>query len=306
MNSKLPLLSWGARVSGDKACISAHLNQFAEAGIHRLNLDVANVRRCWEEPGFGTLLRKCAEEAGLDIFDVHAPHGSIESLGYPVKEDEMFAVDSIKKSIAAASELGARTVTVHTSRTLLTGERAPGGVEYPSVDLPRAKSCIGRQLDILLPYAEKMQVVIAVENLFLPSSTGDFLNTVIKEYDSAYLGYCYDSGHALLLENFPGKNFEDIAGWIRCGWENDCVIPQGSQLDAMLENIVTCHLHDNNGIGDLHVLPGLGIADWKNIVKKLETAPRLISIQSEIKAYDTAEVSLEEQLDSFKQAGFTL
>lgn len=304
MNNNLPLLSWGARVSGDRSCILAYLSQFARAGVHRLSLDVSNVRRCWEEPGSGTLLRRCAEETGLEIFDVHAPHSSIESLGYPVKEDEMFAVDSIKKSIAAASELGARTVTVHTSRTLLTGERAPGGVEYPSVDLPRAKSCICRQLDILLPYAEKMQVVIAVENLFLPSSTGDFLNTVIKEYDSAYLGYCYDSGHALLLEDFPGKNFEDIALWIRCGWENDRVIPQENQLDAMLENTVTCHLHDNNGIGDQHVLPGYGIADWQFIVKKLETAPRLISIQSEIKEYDAAEVSLSEQLGSFKQAGF--
>ena len=304
MNSKLPLLSWGARVSGDKACISAHLNQFAEAGIHRLNLDVANVRRCWEEPGFGTLLRKCAEEAGLDIFDVHAPHGSIESLGYPVKEDEMFAVDSIKKSIAAASELGARTVTVHTSRTLLTGERAPGGVEYPSVDLPRAKSCICRQLDILLPYAEKMQVVIAVENLFLPSSTGDFLNTVIKEYDSAYLGYCYDSGHALLLEDHPGKNFADIPEWIRIGWEDDTVTAQGCQLELMLENIITCHLHDNNGLADQHNLPGEGIINWQDVVGKLQQAPRLISLQAEIKTYDPAEVSLAEQFGSFTGKGF--
>ena len=306
MNNKLPLLSWGARVSRDSADISAYLNQFAEAGVHRLNLDVSNVRRCWEEPGFGSLLKKCAEGAGLDIFDVHAPYSSIESLGYPVKEDEMFAVDSIKKSITAASELGVRTVTVHCSRTLLTGERAPGGVEYPSVDLPRARDCICRQLDMLLPFAEKMQIIIAIENLFLPSSTGEFLNTVMKEYDSAYLGYCYDSGHALLLEDYPGKDFNEIAGWIRCGWEDNRVIPQGSQLDAMLENIVTCHLHDNNGIGDLHILPGCGIADWKSIIKKLETAPRLISIQSEIKEYDTAEVSLKEQLDSFKQAGFSL
>ena len=306
MSNKLPLLSWGARVCGDGDCIAEYLNQFAEAGVHRLNLDVANVRRCWEEPGYGTVLRKYAETAGLEIFDVHAPHNSMESLGYPVKKDELFAVDSIKKSIAAAAELGARTVTIHTSRTLLTGERAPGGVEYPFVDLPRAGECICRQLDMLLPFAEKMQVVMAVENLFLPSSTADFLNTVMKQYNSPYLGYCYDSGHALLLEDFPGKDFGEIAGWIRCGWQDDTVIPQGNQLDGMLENIVTCHLHDNNGIGDQHERPGCGIADWKNIVRKLETAPRLISIQSEIKRYDTAEVSLEEQLNSFKRVGISL
>ena len=306
MNNKLPVLSWWARVSGDRSCISAYLDQFAEAGVRRLTMDVSNVRRCWEEPGFGSLLRTCAAEAGLDIFDVHAPHSSIESLGYPVKEDELFAVDSVKKSITAAAELGARTVTVHTSRTRFTGERALGGVEYPAADLPRARDCICRQLDMLLPFAEKMQIIIAVENLFLPTSTGDFLNTVMKEYASPYLGFCYDSGHALLLEDHSGKDFGEIAGWIRCGWEDDTVVPQGNQLDAMLENIVTCHLHDNNGIGDLHILPGSGIADWKSIVKKLEMAPRLISIQSEIKEYDTAEVSLKEQIDSFKQVGISL
>ena len=139
MNNKLPVLSWWARVSGDHSCISAYLDQFAEAGVRRLTMDVSNVRRCWEEPGFGSLLRTCAAEAGLDIFDVHAPHSSIESLGYPVKEDELFAVDSVKKSITAAAELGARTVTVHTSRTRFTGERALGGVEYPAADLPRSR-----------------------------------------------------------------------------------------------------------------------------------------------------------------------
>ena len=306
MNDRLPLLSWGVRICKERAGIADYLKLLAEAGVHRLNLAAADLRRCWEEPGSGADLRKCAEAAGLTVFDVHAPNGSVESLGYPVKEDESIAVDSIKKSIAAAAELGARTVTVHTSRTRLIGDRAPGGVEYPSVDLPRAGECICRQLDMLLPFAEKMQVIIAVENLFLPSATAEFLNTVMKQYNSPYLGFCYDSGHALLLEDFPGKDFGRIPEWIRCGWENDSVTPQSNLLDAMLENIVTCHLHDNNAFEDQHLLPGCGIADWKMITAKLANAPRLVSLQSEIIDYDAKGVSLTEQITSFAKVGFSL
>ena len=304
MNDKLPLLSWGVRI-GERTGIAGYLMQIAETGVHRLSLDAGHLRRCWEEPGFSTDLRHYAEAAGVTVFDVHAPHGSVESLGYPVKEDESIAVDSVKKSIAAAAELGARTVTVHTSRTRLIGDRAPGGVEYPSVDLPRAGECICRQLDVLLPFAEKMQVIIAVENLFLPSSTADFLNTVMKKYDSQYLGFCYDSGHALLLEDFSGKDFGKLPEWIRCGWENDSVTPQSGQLDAMLENVVTCHLHDNNALDDQHFLPGCGVADWEKISAKLANAPRLVSLQSEIIDYDAGGVSLTEQIASFAKVGFS-
>ena len=38
----------------------------------------------------------------------------------------------------------------------------------------------------------------------------------------------------------------------------------------MLSYVVNCHLHDNNGIEDLHGNIGIGTIDWKHIVSLLK------------------------------------
>ena len=303
MAANLPPISWVLRKK-DIEEIPAFCEAISRQGAHRLSAESGVVRACWENAAITEdLLKNCAA-CGLEIFDVHAPHGYADSLGCPIPGAEEVALNSVKNSVTLAAELGAKTVAVHTARTRFVAANSPNGVEYLSVDLPQAKERISRQLDELLPFAEKHGVILAVENLFLPSSTGEFLNTIIPAYKSPYLGYCYDSGHALLLEDQPGKNFADIPEWIRLGWEDNSVIAQGNQLDIMLENIVTCHLHDNDGLSDQHKLPGLGIINWQESVSKLRQAPRLISLQAEISSYDPAEVSLDEQFGSFTGKGF--
>ena len=93
---------------------------------------------------------------------------------------------------------------------------------------------------------------------------------------------CYDSGHALLVESQPGKKSEDIAEWIRCGWDDDTVVFLDDQLDRMLNQVVTTHLHDNNGKNDQHLAPGDGLANWDSIIERLKRAPRLVTLQSEL------------------------
>ena len=41
-------------------------------------------------------------------------------------------------------------------------------------------------------------------------------------------------------------------------------------LEKMLPFVVNCHLHDNDGIWDLHGNVGTGSIDWKHIVALLE------------------------------------
>ena len=174
----------------------------------------------------------------------------------------LFAVRAynIKNTISLAAELEIKTVTIHTARTRFTAANTPDGIEYPAPDLPGARERILRQIYEILPFAEQHRVCIAVENLFLPSGTAKFITSIITSYNSPYLGFCYDSGHALLMESLPGKNFADIPEWIRIGWENNTVTPQECQLDLMLDHVVTCHLHDNNALSDQHLLPGSGVA----------------------------------------------
>ena len=154
-----------------------------------------------------------------------------------------------------------------------------------------------------MPEAERCHVMIALDNQFLPSSTALFLTSVIKEMHHPSIGLNYDSGHALLLERQTGKKPSDIAEWIRIGWSDDTVEFQPDQLDEMLGNVITAHLHDNHGINDEHLMPGNGIANWPHIIKRLEAAPRLISLQSEV----SAKCYLEDpgcQVRAFQNVGF--
>ncbi len=50
----------------------------------------------------------------------------------------------------------------------------------------------------------------------------------------------------------------------------------------MLPHIATCHLHDNNGIWDEHLLPGRGNIDWPRLINLLKTAPRLKCFENEV------------------------
>jgi sugar phosphate isomerase/epimerase len=50
----------------------------------------------------------------------------------------------------------------------------------------------------------------------------------------------------------------------------------------MLPHVTTCHLHDNNGVHDQHLLPGRGTIDWGHVIGLLRTAPRLKCFQNEV------------------------
>ena len=56
-------------------------------------------------------------------------------------------------------------------------------------------------------------------------------------------------------------------------------------LGDLLPHIVTCHLHDNNGYSDSHMMPGEGRIEWKPLLDRIRTAPRLVTMQSEVSMY---------------------
>lgn len=104
---------------------------------------------------------------------------------------------------------------------------------YKQIGLDRIKR--------LVEAAERSNVNIALENLRRP----DYLDFVFEHIHSQRLGFCYDSGH----ENCYTKG-------------TDLLTKYGSKLLAL-------HLHDNDGTGDQHQIPGEGLIDWDTIKKKL-------------------------------------
>jgi len=99
---------------------------------------------------------------------------------------------------------------------------------------------------------KKLGAMIAVENLTETMGTGfdssaDGLNEIVTEVGSDVIGVCIDTGHANLVYHRAAG--DDPATTIR----------------ALKGKIISTHIHDNDGVGDQHLMPGLGNMDWEKI-----------------------------------------
>ena len=74
---------------------------------------------------------------------------------------------------------------------------------------------------------------------------------------------------------------EEMMHQVNKAWRGH-LVEEPEALKKLLPWIVTCHLHDNNGLGDQHQLPGRGTIDWEHLMPELLAAPRLVSCQSEV------------------------
>jgi len=149
-----------------------------------------------------------------------------------------------------------------------------------------------RFLHFLAPMAKELGITVCVENLY--SSTGghiiegpccnagkaaERIDRLNDQYGAEVLGFCFDTGHA----NLTGLDFEDF---IRT-------------LDFRLKVL---HIHDNDGMGDLHQIPftfsktreNRSSTDWDGFLRGLcavgydgvfsfETAPVLTAFPDEMK-----------------------
>ena len=97
----------------------------------------------------------------------------------------------------------------------------------------------------LIPMAKELSVTICLENLY--GSRGDHIvegpccdaakaaariDRMNREAGAEVVGFCFDTGHANLI----GLDFEEF------------ITTLGSRIKAL-------HIHDNDGIGDLHQIP---------------------------------------------------
>ena len=147
-------------------------------------------------------------------------------------------------------------------------------------------------LDSIAPQAKELNITMCIENLYenigghLYESTGgnaqksaERIDRFNDRYKSEVLGFCFDTGHANLI----GLDFENF------------ITTLGSRLKVL-------HIHDNDGIRDLHQIPFTfsrarendSSTDWQGFINGLrninfdkvlnfETAPVLNSFPDELK-----------------------
>lgn len=179
-------------------------------------------------------IAKALESKGLG-FQVHAPICDWN----PAAMSDRLREASVKETlatVAAASEMGARMVTVHPG---LTSMSVPGLEE-------RAVARAKESLRVMDRVVREYDLIVAIENMpafpFFLGRTAEQLADIV---DGTDFGICFDIGHANTM----------------------------GQIDAMIDTfgdrIVNIHIHDNHGETDEHLTIGDGDIDFVHVIRRM-------------------------------------
>lgn len=184
------------------------------------------------------------KEFGLILTDIHGSEGKEKSWYSPVEYQRKAGVELVLNRIQMLDALGGSGVVVmHIPwyRTVTTRE------QRPPIDACYAAVC--KSLDELMPYCEKYDVCIAVENTVC--DTFETISGILEQYPEKYAGMTYDSGHGNVHDRWtydpprPGDGLDQLEKWKH-------------RLKAM-------HLHDNDSTGDAHRELFSGTVDWARL-----------------------------------------
>lgn len=244
------------------------MHEFAVNGARHLVLSEDFLSKILEKREMAGVLKREMAAEGLSFCDAHAVFGPYLDLCCPVPEARPEMLLRQKLQLQIIADMGVKTVTIHVGNE----------THYPGYTLQSMIDSVKSSLNELLPLAESLGVVICIENIWFQMNTPERLLEFKAEFPTDALGFCYDAGHANLMDR--GRNFPDSKPYTAWG----SVPPHFDHqiLEKMLPHVVNCHLHDNDGITDQHVNVGLGTVDWKHVVTLLRQAPRLQVIQSEV------------------------
>lgn len=224
--------------------------------------------------------KEAAEIAGIRINQMHMPYPSyIPNASEEINNYLMRTV--APKSLEICAFFGCPYIVVHGFKLarVLGSEAA----EWEQTE---------KFLESLAPMAKELKITICLENIY--TNIGDHIiegpccdarkavariDQMNEKYGCEVLGFCFDTGHANLI----GIDMEDF------------IMVLGNRLKVL-------HIHDNDGIGDLHQIPftftrnreNISSTDWGGFIRGLhkiqfnkvlsfETAPVLSSFPHKMK-----------------------
>ncbi len=254
--------------------LSLFFAEFRDNGMKNIVFSDCFARRLLKDPDFFAVLKRLCFNTGITLMEMHAPFGECFDLACasPARREQL-VLDHIK-CMQYASETGCRTYTVH------VGAHDSVYLHTPN---EKIRPLALESLEKLIPAAEKLGIVIAVENAFERSNTPDEVMYYVESVSHPNVGCCFDSGHANVMAPAPGKLPEHYGAHMKdTVWQGNVEFYSGA-FERMAKKIVTCHLHDNDGFSDQHRAPGDGTTNWSELTEKLlNQAPALLSVQSEV------------------------
>ena len=219
-------------------------------------------------------LKNIADDCGLEIFQAHSPMPDYHYTGD--EGDDNLYIRLQTRAIKAAALLGARYIVVHP--VVPAGDLRPldavpaeeggrlGSSTRPLDDPYASQRAAAQEINYkyysrLKPYCEEYGIRIAIENLFnydtkaekiVPTvcSTAWEMKSYVDMMGRDCFTNCLDLGHALVTGRRPQDMIRELGDYIGC-----------------------LHVHDNDGVHDLHQAPRTGIADWAEIMQAIRKIP---------------------------------
>lgn len=263
------------------SCADFSLNAYLlNTSLYKFELNRFFDQSVNELEDFFRIHKEGASSAGLTISQMHMPYPIYVPDGKKELNDYLWNVVA-PKSMQICSFFECPHIVIHgfkLSRNLGSEE-----AEWEQTE---------RFLNSLAPMAKELGITICIENLYdvigghvVEGPCCDVRKAVERidrlneKYHAEVLGFCFDTGHA----NLVGIDFEGF------------ITALGSRLKVL-------HIHDNDGVGDLHQIPftftrtreNTSSTDWDGFIRGLkrikydrvlsfETAPVLTAFPDEMK-----------------------
>ena len=258
----------------DNRGIQFAVREFLDNGANRFVLTAPLLQQLLDDQERKDFLQQLCRDMKVQFSTTHAFYGIEHDLNInnPVRRPQMLAEHIW--AMETAAEFNCKTFTIHVGA---------GDYCYKKCPLEILRPLAVEALEKLLPTAEKLGMVIAVENSFeMPNSAKEVFG-LIRHFDGhPALGVCYDTGHAHCMAPTPGKDKNLYEPYFAASWWEDGVIYEDNALETLKEHVVTCHIHDNNGYGDYHGMPFDGTIDWQKLMPELFSCPHMIDMQTEV------------------------
>lgn len=218
----------------------------------------------WQSSQQVQQVAEAADKMGLILQSLHGSLSGTASLW--TAQPDSPTLQELMQGIEDCRRLGIPVLVVHPW----------AGLQY---DFPGVCSHV-QQLDRLVEFAAAKNVRIAFENL----EGHEFLELVLDRYrDTATVGYCWDSGHEI------------------------CYARNKDYLALYGDRLLMTHLNDNMGItrpdgqmqgkDDMHLIPGDGISDWAENVRRLKQAKPQEILNFELKQFPKTKYNMVGRYD---------
>ncbi len=263
------------------SCADFSLNSYLlNTNIYRSELNEFFSRSIHELTQFFAPHKKAAQEAGITVNQMHMPYPIYVPTGDRELNDYLWN-EVAPKSVELCAFFGCPHLVVH-------GFKLARFLGSEEAEWERTQAF----LDSVAPRAKELGVVLCIENLYGgigghivggpccdAKKAAERIDRMNEKYHAEVLGFCFDTGHA----NLVGLDFERF-------------------LSTLGDRLKVLHIHDNDGISDLHQIPftfaktreNKSSTDWDGFLRGLkgigfdgvlsfETAPVLTAFPEELK-----------------------